>query len=93
MWDTMAWSERVDRSRPVALLLIRLTQVEIVPDPIPCNALLVSATGVSIALWVGLTGRKHTNQLMAADQRKQASQIRVSVPKPTVADPHILAPN
>ena len=38
---------------------------------------LVTAAGVVIALWQGVRNRNYTNQLMAAEQRKQASLLRV----------------
>ena len=38
---------------------------------------LVTAAGVVIALWQGLRNRNYTNQLMASEQRKQASLLRV----------------
>src|SRR5664280_1915285 len=45
-------------------------------------SVVIAAVGVSIALWQGRQTQRYTNQLMAADQRKQASLIRVSVKAP-----------
>src|SRR5664279_5036863 len=39
----------------------------------------LAATGA--AVWLGWSSRKYTNQLMEAEQRRQASLIRVAVPE------------
>ena len=48
---------------------------------------LGTLAAVAAALWLGWSSRKHTNALMEADQRRQASLIRLTTPQAVHYEP------